>query len=100
MANRGQLTKQIKDKSRELLGKEITITELRLMPYVQSCMMNEQRIDPRRINPDERDILSDWRGRGWIEGGADGLAITEDFWNAMNAILWLGYVAYREQPDK
>ncbi len=100
MAKRGQLTQKIKDKSRELLGYEITQRELRLMPYVQYVMINDQKIEPRKVNSEEREILSKWRERGFIEGGAAGMAISEEFWNALHAILFLGYVAYREEAEE
>ncbi len=54
---RGQLTEAIKAQAREHLGWEINQTELRLMPYIQSVMMNDQRLDPRKINGPEREIL-------------------------------------------
>ena len=89
---RGQLTQRIKDKSKELLGYEIDQTELRLMPYVQYVMMNNQKIDSRHINSEERQILSKWRKAGHIEGGAGGLGITRQFWEILCEILFLGYV--------
>jgi len=89
---RGQLTQRIKDKSKELLGYEITQTELRLMPYVQYAMVNQQKIDPSRINNDERKVLSKWREEGHIEGGASGLGLTKEFWNILHEIIFLGYV--------
>lgn len=98
MAKRGLLTEEIKAVSSDLLGKEITQAELRLMPYVQHCLMNGQVIDPQRVNSSEREFLSDWRKRGYIEGGASGISCTKEFWNAISAILWLGYVAYEEEP--
>lgn len=99
MAKRGQLTGAIKAKSQELLGYEITQQELRLMPYVQSTMMNDHVIDPRKINGEERTILSEWRQKGYIEGGASGMAISKDFWDAINQILWLGYVAFADELE-
>lgn len=99
MAKRGQITEQIKAKALELLGKEITQLELRLMPYAQYCLINDQNIDPRKINAEERIILSDWRDNGWISGGARDFESTENFWNAIHAILWLAYVTYEDQPD-
>lgn len=93
---RGALTQSIKDKSKELLGYEIGVRELRLMAYAQYVMMNEQRIDPNKINQEERGILSKWRAAGHMEGGASGMAITKEFWNALCEILWLGYVAHEE----
>lgn len=99
MAKRGQLTQAIKDKALQLLGKEITQVELRLMPYAHHVMLNEQALDQRKINSEERAILSDWRERGWIEGGAAGMAITKEFYDAMCELLWLGYVAFADMPE-
>lgn len=92
MQKRGQLTDRIKAKSKELLGYEMNVTELRLMPYIQYQMMNEQRIDPWKVNEEDRKILQKWREAGHIEGGASGLGITKEFWDIINEILFLGYV--------
>lgn len=89
---RGQLTQRIKDKSKELLGYEIGVRELRLMPYIMYVMMNEQKINLNSINAEEREIVSKWREAGHIEGGASGLQITEEFWNIISEIVRLGYV--------
>lgn len=89
---RGQLTDIIKEKSTELLGYEINQQELRLMPYLQYQMVNEQRISPKSINADERKILSKWRELGYIEGGASGLGMTKEFWNIINELIFIGYV--------
>ena len=91
-SKRGVPTKEIKRMSLKLLGYKITTTELRLMAYVNYVMCNEQRIDIRKINQEERIILSSWRTKGYIEGGASGLAITKEFWNAICELVWLGYV--------
>lgn len=92
MQKRGQLTDRIKKKSKELLGYEMGVTELRLMPYILYVMTNDQRIDPRKCNQDDRVILSKWRKAGYIEGGMSGLQITEEFWNIICDIVRLGYV--------
>lgn len=92
MQRRGELTDRIKKKSRELLGYEIDVTELRLMPYIQYVMVNEQRIDLNKINPADRAILKKWREAGHIEGGAGGLKITREFWNIICEVIRLGYV--------
>lgn len=100
MAKRGQLTAQIKEMALELLGKEICQRELRLMPYAQHCLVNGSNICPNKINAEERVILSDWRARGWISGGASDFEATKEFWNSMNDLIWLGYVTHDEQPDE
>lgn len=89
---RGQLTDRIKTKSVELMGYEISVRELRLMPYIQNCVMNSKNIDPAHINAEEREILSLWRGKKYITGGASGLKITKEFWDIISEILFLGYV--------
>ncbi len=94
---RGEVTEAIKEKAKELLGiEEISTAELWLMTYVLFVMVNDQRIDFNKINAEERKILSEWRAKGWVEGGALGLSITKEFWDALNEIVWLGYVAYEE----
>lgn len=97
---RGKLTDEIAARAKELLGIDISQNALRLMPYVQYTMMNSQRLDPVKISTEERHILSDWRERGWIDGGASDMAISKDFWDAINELMWMGYVApaSMEQP--
>ncbi len=90
---RGMLTPRIEEASKRLMGYEITQIELRLMAYVQFVMMNEQKIDPRKCNQDDREVLQKWREAGHIEGGASGLAITREFWYNLNEMCWLGYIA-------
>jgi hypothetical protein len=89
---RGQLTERIKQRSKELLGYEIGVVELRLMPYVQYVMMNDQRIDRQKVNQADRDILAKWRKAGHIDGGAGGLQITRAFWDIICDICFLGYI--------
>jgi len=92
MGKRGALTEEIKTRSKELIGYEIDTTELRLIPYIHYVMVNEHRIDPRKINAEERKIMSRWRSAGHIDGGLSEMGITKEFWNFMNEILFLGYV--------
>jgi len=89
---RGQLTKRVKEKTKELFGYEFNVTELRLLPYIQYVMMNEQKLDINKISQEERKILRKWKIKGYITGGASGLAITKNFWNKMNTVLLLAYV--------
>lgn len=90
--SRGELTERIKEKSKELLGYEIGTEELRFMPYIQYTMVNDQRLDPHHISPEERDILSKWRKKEFIEGGASDLSVTKEFWDILCEIIFLGYV--------
>jgi hypothetical protein len=92
MGKRGEYTPEAALALKDFLGRESSCTELRLIPYVAYCAQNEGRLDPNRINGEERQILQLWREAGYIEGGASGLAVSREFWDFMSAILWLAYV--------
>lgn len=90
---RGQLTDLIKIKSQELLGYEISQSEFRLMPYIQYVMTNSQKLDFNRINSEEREILSTWRKKCFIDGGNTfNLCISKKFWDAICELIFIGYV--------
>lgn len=89
---RGAITPMIQQIARDKIGRDISQAELRLIPYVQYVMLNGQHLDPRKINQEEREILSKWRKAGYVEGGASGMSISKDFYDFMCEILWEGYV--------
>jgi len=95
---RGALTPMIQDISKKIIGREISQKELRFIPYIQYQLCNEQTIDMRRIDAEEREIFMSWKKNGWVDGGASArsLEVSKDFWNFMSEILYLGYVAYEE----
>ena len=88
MNNRGILTDKIKNK----FG--ITLKELRLIPYLQYCLMNGP-IDPRKIDEEEREILQKWRDEGKITFSIKyECTCTKEFWDFMNEVLWESYVKH------
>ena len=89
---RGVLTKEVQEIAKKNIGREIDRTELRLIPYIQYLMVNEQRLDISKLKQDERVILRKWKDAELIDGGATGLSITEDFWNFMCEVLFQSYV--------
>ena len=95
---RGQLTGRIKEKSKELLGYEIAVKELRLMAYAQYCSVNDQRMERGHISDGDREIITAWKEKGFITGGvgSQGFKVSKDFWDAMCEILFLGYVDLTE----
>lgn len=91
---RGMLTTDVDKIAKIFLERSITKTELRLIPYIQYVMCNERKINPVHINQEEREILSQWKKEGHIEGGASGLAVTKHFWDFMCEVLFVAYVGY------
>ena len=65
--SRGMITDEIKQKSIELLGYEVSQQELRLIPYVMYCLVNDDNIDMRKVNNAEREILMKWKEKGFID---------------------------------
>lgn len=89
---RGALTPEIQSMARKFLGREISRTELRLYPYLDFVMKNNQKVDPNKVNDEDRQVLSTLRKEGHIEGGASGLSMTREFYDYINDVLWHGYV--------
>ena len=84
--DRGCITQEITDKY------GFTQTELRLIPYIQYCCINNQCIEPHKIYPEERDIISNWKSKGYISGGAsDVICVSREFWDIMSDVLWESY---------
>ena len=94
---RGMLSEEIKQKSQELLWYEITQEELRLMPYVLYCVLNDQDVSPRHINVEERKILMEWDKKGFISSPSSDLRVRKDFYDMANELLWIGYIVAVER---
>jgi hypothetical protein len=90
--SRGMLTEKVKRLSLSLLGYEMSQIELRLLPYLQFTLMNDQKLDQNKINQQEREILSRYRAAGLVTGGASLMTVTKEFWNIINEILFVAYV--------
>lgn len=88
--SRGQFTEELKEKY------NITVKQLRLLPYFQYLLMNNMSVDPVKIDDEERKILSKWREEGKITFSMSApCTCTKEFWNWMNDILWDSYVPQR-----
>lgn len=96
MAKRGQLTTDIQQMAVKFWGREITQTELRLYPYIHYCAINERKIDPQKINLEEREIMQLWKVTGHFEGGITGINMTKEFFDFMNDMLYYSYFIYDE----
>ena len=85
-SDRGVLTEKISEKH------NITQEELRLMPYIQYCCINNLPVNPRRISPNERMILKEWIKKGLMVGNSsEEVAVTRKFWDKINDCLWYAY---------
>lgn len=91
---RGMITDEIKAKAKKLgVSDDLSQTELRLMPYLVSRLMDGYNLDPNHISPEDRTALAVWREKGFIEGGADGFRVTPEFFEQITELVWMGYIA-------
>ena len=93
MSQRGVLTAEIQKKAKDLLGYDLSVHELRLMPYIQYIVTNEKRIYREHLKEVDKAILEFWIEKGYISGDLNyHIEITKSFWDAMCEILYIGYV--------
>jgi hypothetical protein len=99
MPGRGQLTSNIKAHAKVKYGMVLTTPALRLMPYVLNRLMDGYDLDPSKLNQIDRDVLTEWRSRGWLSGGASkgSLEVSREFWDMMNDIMWSAYIDNENQ---
>ena len=96
-AKRGGYTREVEDIFRAH-GIAPSIKALRLVPYVHDCIINNNCIDPLKVDAVERRILSDWRKKGRISGGASEVVrCSHDFWKFMSEVLWVAYADYENR---
>lgn len=98
MAGRGKITDEIKAKAKELLGiEDLSTQELRLMPYVQFVMMNEQHTNRTKLSDGDAEILGRWQVKGWICGPHHiDMGMSKEFWLAINELIWMAYVEHED----
>lgn len=88
---RGALTEEVQEVAKEKLGREISLRELRLMPYIWDCLMNNKNVNSLHVNQEERELMTVWKKAGWIFDPASELQVSSDFYDAISAICKVGY---------
>ena len=89
--SRGVLTDKVKKVSKEQFGYEINVRQLRLLPYLQYCLINNQRMDNRHLNTEECDILDAWVMEGFIIDWHDVPEISKKFYHIICEMLLISY---------
>lgn len=92
---RGVLTEKTKQIAQLKMGREITVDELRLMPYLMTKLMDNSYLIRDHIYPQDRVVLEKWvkEGRISFEGSYFNSlpVVTSEFYDAITAILKFGY---------
>lgn len=87
---RGVLTPEIQEKAVAFFGREITQRELRLIPYLLHCLMNDSNVERSRVNAEEKQILSDWEKQGYIQHFP--FKISKRFYDFANELMFISYI--------
>lgn len=109
MRTRGVMNEKVKPIVRYLvryhLGREEaelwSFHEIRLLPYLLIKTLDHACVDPAHISQPERVILSRWRQKKWLSGGASSpIIMTRPFWEVTQKVLWECYAKDdMENPD-
>lgn len=90
---RGYLTEDFAKEAKEFLGRDLAVTELRLYPYLTSCMLDRDGLDSNKISIDERDIINMLSEEGHIAVDMSlHIYPTEEFYMFMQKALFNSYV--------
>lgn len=94
---RGMLCESVTNKSLKFLGIEISKKELRLYPYLDYMWKNNSRIDSRRLDDEEMDIINARIIEGHMMCDSDNnLYPTRKFYDYVQDILADTYVKFAE----
>lgn len=96
---RGALNDAAVARYKEATGRELTVAELRLLPFIAYTVTNEGYFWSNRVNDEEMQILRDLTDSGWIllerkqgQVGAFNLAVSDGYWNTLSRVLATTYV--------
>jgi hypothetical protein len=92
---RGVINDEVREVCKRAFGTELSLTQLRLLPYIQHTLINTREIDTRKINADEMVIMAEWSELGYLQLLGLQLTVTKKFWDAMNDVLWVAYADRR-----
>lgn len=91
--NRGALTSEVQELATALLGREINVRELRLMPYFIHLGMDGSIVSRERLFEGDREVMDIWNKEGRVICKVgDVPKISHEFWNIMAKIVHKSYV--------
>lgn len=97
---RGKLENANVNLYKEITGRDLTVLELRLLPFIQNCFINKKLMNGNNLNKEEKDILKEMNDVGLINfGRAKGsvgfyfIEINQSLWNITVTTLYDTYVA-------
>lgn len=91
--NRGTLTSEVQELATALLGREISVRELRLMPYFIYLGMDGSIIARDKLFEGDREVIDTWNKECRVDCKVgDVPKISHEFWSIMAKIVYKSYV--------
>jgi hypothetical protein len=88
---RGRFDQGVKDLFKKHLGREGSVIELRLIPYLQYVMVNDKHIERISVSNEEREIIDLLYSEGHIVELAGHVYCTKAYWDFMSEVLYFSY---------
>ena len=88
---RGVITEKVQELAKAYLGREITVKELRLYPFIDYCLKNGGYMDRSKLSREEIDILHGY-DKDKCERDEGYIYVSEDFYEYIQKVLWESYV--------
>ena len=90
---RGMLTNEIQEKAKAFLGREISVKELRLYPYIDFSIKNEsQGWSYAKLSREEIPILNCLSEEGHLLYSPEKVIVSRKFYSYMQEVLAMSYV--------
>lgn len=89
---RGQPTTNTPSICKQYGVSNLTVKEIKLIPYLLYACVNFGVLNRNKINREEAEILLNWQDQNYIAWTANNIFISEHFYNFCNAIVFDSYV--------
>ncbi len=96
---RGQLTEKVQELANEYLGREISLTELRLYPFIDYCIKNGGYMDRRKLSREELELLHSYN-KDDVQRAYGYIYVSKDFYEYMQKVLWESYVETKTEDNE
>lgn len=86
----------VRGRFEKVTGLRLTREVIRLLPYIQYVLMNEQRFDRAKVSQEEHTIIRNLIEKGCLLDHNGRIRCSLEFWISLNEVLYLSYVDYEE----
>lgn len=92
--SRGALNEDVQKLSKDFLGRDLSLNELRLFPYIDYCLKNFGRYDPLKMNKKEIQIFHKYAEKypQHFAFSIREIAISKEFYQFIQDVLWISFV--------